>query len=442
MFSTSCVENKTLQTQDSGITEKLSKVVLPIYKSPLKGSLNILKTNITIKEQDMQIGAKEMTQSFPKIGMFQLRVNGSYVLAAFGKDGKYHFPNSFIIGFRPFEISSPIEAWKALDQRVVYVKDTDGNKELDLWFTSAETFENLRGDCEDKALLLADWLISSGYDARVAIGTYKGEGHAWVVLKAGGEWYLLEATRAPEGDRLQLAKEFKDYKPEFMFNNKYIWQNMNNSNDYEENHWEETMIFRANKGSQSILRNPGSTEWRMNKRNFYEDLLSDGVLMRWPKSQINYYFESNIKNPEIKSKCRQAFQSWHRKTGFLTFKEVFSSDQADITIKMTTDTSFKTSFDTTIPRSSFKFQGTEIKEISIYKASIELPEAPFKSTSKNHREIQKMLIHSIGILLGLGNSGNPRDCLSEWNNANPKDKDCDNLTAEINTLGVIYDTSR
>jgi hypothetical protein len=92
------------------------------------------------------------------------------------------------------------------------------------WQSAAFTWSSGSGVCRDSATLLADWLRSKGYDARLAVGNRlkRGappEGHAWVVLidPASGKQYLLESTGPTMDSRMRvppLARLKTDYLAE------------------------------------------------------------------------------------------------------------------------------------------------------------------------------------------------------------------------------------
>jgi hypothetical protein len=85
-----------------------------------------------------------------------------------------------------------------------------------------------RGDCEDHAMVLADWLISMEIDARVVLGFYKEEGHAWVVFFLNGKAYLLEATskrKIRNAGAIPAAALMADYHPTCQFNRDKFWVN-------------------------------------------------------------------------------------------------------------------------------------------------------------------------------------------------------------------------
>lgn len=164
-----------------------------------------------------------------------------------GLDRRHHFANAYLVGYVPFP---EVEAWvplAALAQRKRYQFDHEqypGAPEL--WQTSREAFFHPRGDCEDHAIALADWLIGLGHDARVVIGTMRGGGHAWVVLFDGPRTYLLEATDKRPARALPLASQLPEYQPEAMFNRDGYWVNVGSplTTDYRGERWQRRSLFR------------------------------------------------------------------------------------------------------------------------------------------------------------------------------------------------------
>jgi len=119
---------------------------------------------------------------------------------------------------------------------------------LDLWQNSAQAYLLPRGDCEDHALALADWLISEGVDAKVVLGKYKTQGHAWVVASKNNKVYLLEATSKRVGkswNHYPLAQMSNHYYPMVMFNRTDYWVNTTRlaTTDYVGKHWQKTSEF-------------------------------------------------------------------------------------------------------------------------------------------------------------------------------------------------------
>lgn len=163
--------------------------------------------------------------------------------SARGLDGKHHFANSYLVGFRPFRTKQLWVPLYTLAMRKEYQYDHLQYAGLaDIWQNSRQAFYQKRGDCEDHAILLADWLIELGVDARVALGTHGGEGHAWVVAIVDDKEYLLEATskrRISSWQAMPLAALAEGYDVEFQFNRHYFWARKNSTptRSYRGDHW-------------------------------------------------------------------------------------------------------------------------------------------------------------------------------------------------------------
>ena len=161
---------------------------------------------------------------------------GTVTGSANGLDDLHHFANSYLTDFSPFTTDSVWEPVYAVALMKAYQYDHLQYSGLkDVWQNSRQAFYYPRGDCEDHAIILADWLISSGYDARVALGKYKGGGHAWVILFKDGTAYLIEATskRKRITDRLRPALLETDYNPYFQFNRTDFWVKNNEKVHHE-----------------------------------------------------------------------------------------------------------------------------------------------------------------------------------------------------------------
>lgn len=166
------------------------------------------------------------------------------ILSAPGLDWQHHFANSYLVGVRPFATENDWLPLYSLAQRKIYQLDSEQHQgRRELWQNSAQAWQALRGDCEDHAILLADWLISEGIDARVVVGKYQSEGHAWVVAIRQGQAFLLEATDKRLGkswNHYPLASLNQHYQPEMMFNRKQFWVNTGSKDrgDYLGQHWQ------------------------------------------------------------------------------------------------------------------------------------------------------------------------------------------------------------
>jgi len=175
-------------------------------------------------------------------------VNGKPVLCiAYGDDLKAYYANGFFKGFVPYPVDSKWKAMQYITTHVRYMLDEQQFKGYrEIWLSSEETFRSGLGDCEDHAILLADWLQGMGYDARVAFGTIHNDGHAWVVLFEEGKTYLLEATDKYVRKVYPLASALPQYRPRAMFNDRYIWFNRGSdmTTRYTGENWVKTARFR------------------------------------------------------------------------------------------------------------------------------------------------------------------------------------------------------
>lgn len=160
------------------------------------------------------------------ISVWSIGRDKSAFATAPGYDRVHHFVNAFLEGYQPFETDNLFVPLMTLARTKTYQFDhLDVTGHQELWQTSREAFYYARGDCEDHALALADWLIEMGEDARVVSGRYKGEGHAWVILFKDGQTYLFEATSKRGLKTLPLASMFPEYNPQWMFNREHFWYN-------------------------------------------------------------------------------------------------------------------------------------------------------------------------------------------------------------------------
>lgn len=171
--------------------------------------------------------------------------------SALGIDRKHHFTNSYLVGYQPFEAKRVWVPLLTLSMRKRYEYDHlqyGGLQEV--WQTSRQAYYYTRGDCEDHALALADWLIEMGYDARVVLGNHNDQGHAWVVFILDGKTYLLEATskrRLRSMGAIPVAAVMYNYHPQQQFNRDSFWVNTGSqfTTKYTGAHWELKSRFVA-----------------------------------------------------------------------------------------------------------------------------------------------------------------------------------------------------
>ena len=173
--------------------------------------------------------------------------------SASGVDQQAYFVNSFLIGFKPFHTDTIWQPLATLALRKSYVLDHQlyGPNMSEIWQNSRQAYLYTRGDCEDHAILLADWLIALGYRARVVLGTYRESGHAWVVLFVDGKEYLLESTdkRRPRSiSDFKLARLAVDYHPIYQFDRQSFWVNSGSkyTTRYQGGKWQLRSKFTRN----------------------------------------------------------------------------------------------------------------------------------------------------------------------------------------------------
>ena len=120
-----------------------------------------------------------------------------------------------------------VSLWGRIAERCEYELDQEHSQTREVWKSSSETWAERAGDCEDTSILLADALISAGFDARVAIGWNGNIGqHAWVVVRVGEKQYVLESTFQQEisaKSLVDLAEAADFYQPEQLFDRENLY---------------------------------------------------------------------------------------------------------------------------------------------------------------------------------------------------------------------------
>ncbi len=168
-----------------------------------------------------------MYLSCPKCGM-------SGGILATDSLGSYRWGNEFLVGYQPpavfpADITREHEmfiVWNAVNSDCIYRTDSnEPGESRDAWQMGLETMVRGQGDCEDTSILLTDWLIARGFNARMAIGTIRGGGHAWCVVRLDGVEYLLESTNAnPDMNHLPYVERVgAGYEPHTLIDRDYIY---------------------------------------------------------------------------------------------------------------------------------------------------------------------------------------------------------------------------
>lgn len=218
-------------------------------RDAVDGLVDVVGTRLSIPTSDiLDLAGDSRFQS--AFFTYDLGGRARVTASAMGTDWRHHIVNGYLVGYRPFEAANVLEPLQVLAMRKRYQYDHlqyAGRGEI--WQTSEQAFESPRGDCEDHAIALADWLIEQGEDARVVLGQYRGGGHAWVVLFRDGQTYLLEATRKQGVTgrfTYPLARFETDYHPEMMFNRDTFWANSGSrlTTDYNSSRWIRKSRYR------------------------------------------------------------------------------------------------------------------------------------------------------------------------------------------------------
>jgi hypothetical protein len=216
---------------------------------PRIGDVQILP-NFEVVGYDRVRGDLKRYEPASRMIAFKSRATGVVeFVAAPGMDSLLSVPNAYLLGRTPYQVSQAWMPLYAVADRLRYQLDHHqfpGREEV--WLTSMQAWSRGRGDCEDHALLLADWLIDLGLDARVVIGMHGKEGHAWVVVLRDGKEYLLEATLKQKLKRWSaypLASMLPDYHPEIMFNRDLLWVNVGSkfTVSYSGPQWRQAVYF-------------------------------------------------------------------------------------------------------------------------------------------------------------------------------------------------------
>jgi len=100
--------------------------------------------------------------------------------------------------------------------RMPYRSDAQGYGQLEYFAKASETIESGAGDCDDKAILLADLWMGLGLRPVVVVGDTMVGGHAWVEM----DGYVYD----PTWDWQMPIQEYYDkfgVSPEFWFDDEY-----------------------------------------------------------------------------------------------------------------------------------------------------------------------------------------------------------------------------
>lgn len=156
-----------------------------------------------------------------------------------------------------------VAIWSRIAERCDYELDQDGSSAHEVWKTPGETWREKAGDCEDTSILLADALLSAGFEARVAIGWNGNIGqHAWVVVRAGEAQYVLESTiqvEITEESLTPLETAAAYYQPEQLFDRENLYFTTASPDEFRSDYFSAAFW-------RSIPRGSGSRSPRLSMR--------------------------------------------------------------------------------------------------------------------------------------------------------------------------------
>lgn len=232
------------------IKEPVSLPKPPVLEDSNQNSLYFIKERTSLSEESITKVFNQKFTDHARILLLNNSMDAKNLLAP-GVDFKFHVSNSFLEGYAPFITDNLWIPLHVIADKKIYALDElqfGGHKEV--WQTSSQAYMYTRGDCEDHAIALADWLIELGQDARVVVGEHSGEGHAWVVLFYDNKEYLLESTQKRNLKKVfPLAALETNYRPKMMFNREDFWLNTGSefTTNYSSSKWaKQSKYMRKN----------------------------------------------------------------------------------------------------------------------------------------------------------------------------------------------------
>lgn len=244
--------SQRIETSVSSVPEKL------LQNSYQRGEVKVVATALTVPDHKIRDYYRRHAEAPDSSTTYWKFRQPHFVTAtSTAVDRQYYFVNSYLVGFQPFAVDALWQPFYTVATHKTYLKDSAQYGLNEIWQNSAQAYLNTRGDCEDHALLLTDWLIESGVDARVVLGDYKGEGHAWVVAFMEGEAFLLEATskrRHRSWNAYPKTVLSTGYQPRTMFNREKFWVNTGSrdSRDYSGSQWQLASTFHPAREAKGL----------------------------------------------------------------------------------------------------------------------------------------------------------------------------------------------
>jgi Transglutaminase-like superfamily len=215
---------------------------------PMRGALESSRTGTRWSLKEVQ----QVYADDPK-GHYYTFTEWDRVIAevGFGRDGSFYPVPSFLVPEKFPDISNVWMPQFFTARSISYRSDTDNFKYSDVWQLPAELVRQGSGDCEDHAVLIVDWLLEKGFDARVVDGymdsVNEGNGHAWAVVFNPDikDFVVIEATSKRFLKSYPLAKSAQTLIPHYMWNRSTFWENTGfpKNFDYSSSLWVKRSVF-------------------------------------------------------------------------------------------------------------------------------------------------------------------------------------------------------
>ncbi len=224
-----------------------------------------------------------------------------YAVIAADSSGRFRYVNEFLTGYAPPSVFAKNQSrvqqlftiWSAVHANCLYANDPGakagsscaGKEQTDCWQFADETQRLQRGDCEDSSIFLADWLMSRGFQVRVALGRY-GDlgGHAWCVVKIDDKEYLIESTESrPDPTDPPLASRVGSrYVPEVLFDRFAIYVPASPNRAWKGDYWSSSFWTRIEPrselgGDPILARLPATNAGKTGPRGLFEASTSADV---------------------------------------------------------------------------------------------------------------------------------------------------------------------
>ena len=238
---------------DSQILKEVQPVPNNIYWSDNGGSIVSIPGETVFSETELAaLTPRNVDRSKTGFVNFWYTKEGGAVASTLGSDLNHHFVQGYLSEYMPFYTDELWVPHYVIAMRKQYTYDeAQYNGFVEIWQNSMEAYSNARGDCEDHSMILCDWLISLGYEARVAAGTHGRSGHAWVVLYLDDKAFILEATKKEHlkhNRHYPLAELLPEYQPYFMFDQDFYYEPKSpDSISHRKDQWIKRSILKRNK---------------------------------------------------------------------------------------------------------------------------------------------------------------------------------------------------